>query len=84
MKRSIITMPSSRSRWQLDHQLREAGRFGADAVWLGVCDRNTRAREFYRRWGFVDVGTQGSHFGGRVFADPMLCLVLGPPPDARG
>jgi len=26
------------------------------ALWLGVWDRNFRARAFYARWGFVEVG----------------------------
>jgi GNAT superfamily N-acetyltransferase len=29
---------------------------GADAVWLGVWERNPRAIGFYRKWGFAEVG----------------------------
>lgn len=31
---------------------------GKDVVWLGVWEHNARAIAFYRRWGFVDAGTQ--------------------------
>lgn len=51
----------------------EARRFGAEAIWLGVYDRNAAAREFYGRWGFVDVGTKDFPFGGRIHADPVMC-----------
>ena len=38
--------------------LAEAERRGCDAIWLDVWERNPRAIEFYRRWGFAEVGTQ--------------------------
>jgi len=38
--------------WALD----EARMAGADAVWLGVWERNARAIAFYERWGFRMVG----------------------------
>lgn len=53
-----------------------ARRFGADAIWLGVYDRNKRAREFYQRWGFVDVGTKAFWFGGVAYQDPVMCAPL--------
>ncbi|MBI3366965.1 MAG: GNAT family N-acetyltransferase [Burkholderiales bacterium] len=55
----------------------QARRFGADAIWLGVYDRNTRARAFYQRWGFVDVGTKAFWFGGIAYQDPVMCAPLG-------
>src|SRR5262249_17966108 len=30
---------------------------GHRTIWLGVWERNHRAREFYRRWNFLEVGT---------------------------
>lgn len=35
----------------------EAARAGHRTLWLGVWERNQRALAFYRRWGFVDVGS---------------------------
>ncbi len=35
----------------------EALRVGHDTVWLGVWEHNPRAIEFYRRWGFREVGS---------------------------
>ena len=36
--------------------LGEAGRAGYQTMWLGVWERNMRARAFYRKWNFRDVG----------------------------
>src|SRR4051812_42427046 len=40
--------------------LTEARARGAQTLWLGVWERNERAKSFYRKSGFVDVGSQ--HF----------------------
>lgn len=55
---------------------REAGRRGADVLWLAVWERNERARAFYRRTGFSDVGSQQFVLGAdrqtdRVMAKPL-------------
>ena len=34
----------------------EARRAGYQTLWLGVWERNARARAFYRKWEFLDVG----------------------------
>jgi GNAT superfamily N-acetyltransferase len=49
-----------------------ARRAGCLTVWLGVYVRNERARNFYARWGFVDVGTKDFLFGGQMYADPIM------------
>jgi ribosomal protein S18 acetylase RimI-like enzyme len=49
----------------------QARRRGARTLWLGVYDRNVRAVEFYRRFGFVQVGTSEFLFGGRIYSDPI-------------
>ena len=51
----------------------EARRRQGETLWLGVYDRNEPARDFYRRWGFVDVGTKAFWFGGRSYDDPVMC-----------
>ena len=37
--------------------IREARQRGCDCVWLGVWEKNQRAIDFYRKWGFREVGT---------------------------
>lgn len=50
----------------------EARRRGAATLWLGVYDRNVRAVEFYRRFGFSQVGASEFLFGGQVYVDPIF------------
>jgi diamine N-acetyltransferase len=38
--------------------LDEARRSGRDVVWLCVWEHNQRARAFYAKWGFTEVGEQ--------------------------
>src|SRR5262249_16385247 len=37
--------------------IREAKQRGCDSLWLGVWEKNPRAIEFYKKWGFEEVGT---------------------------
>ncbi len=53
-----------------------ARRAGCQTVWLGVYDRNEVARNFYKRWGFVDVGTKDFLFGGKLYADPIMAAAV--------
>ena len=41
----------------------EARAAGHDVIWLGVWERNPKAVEFYRRWGFRPVGETPFDFG---------------------
>ncbi len=50
----------------------EARRRGARTLWLGVWERNDRARAFYAKCGFSDVGSHIFLFG----TDPQTDLVM--------
>jgi ribosomal protein S18 acetylase RimI-like enzyme len=41
----------------MSHVNAEAHRRGARTLWLGVWERNERAKAFYRKTGFTDVGS---------------------------
>ena len=43
--------------------LDEATRLGFETMWLGVWEHNPRARAFYRRWGFIEVGAHAFKLG---------------------
>lgn len=49
---------------------------GADVLWLGVWEHNTRARAFYARSGFREVGEHGFAIGTRVDRDLVLAKGL--------
>ncbi|RYZ05147.1 MAG: GNAT family N-acetyltransferase [Myxococcales bacterium] len=56
---------------------REARQRGARTLWLGVWERNERAKAFYRKWGFEDVGSHVFLVGNdaqtdRIFARALL------------
>jgi ribosomal protein S18 acetylase RimI-like enzyme len=50
---------------------------GGRQVWLGVWERNERARAFYRKSGFRDVGQQFFQLGADRQTDRVLVKVLG-------
>ena len=52
--------------------LAEARLRGCDVVWLGVWERNHRARRFYEKWGFQIVGDQQFVLG----TDPQRDLLM--------
>ena len=52
--------------------IEESARRGARQVVLGVLRRNTRAVAFYRRQGFVEVGTRVFQVGSARFDDLVL------------
>jgi GNAT superfamily N-acetyltransferase len=58
--------------------LDEAAKRGYGAVWLGVWERNVRARAFYRSWGFVEVGTQVFQLGRDRQNDVVMQRAAGP------
>ena len=52
--------------------LKEAEKRGCDTAWLSVWEYNTRAQIFYRKWGFVEAGTQIFQLGD----DPQNDLLM--------
>lgn len=52
--------------------LEESAKRGCDTIWLGVWEHNPRAIAFYRKWGFVEVGTQPFQLGD----DPQTDVVM--------
>jgi ribosomal protein S18 acetylase RimI-like enzyme len=52
--------------------LNEARARAKDTIWLGVWERNARAIAFYRRWGFVDVGSQSFQLGSDLQTDRVM------------
>jgi len=57
--------------------LDEAARRGCDTIWLGVWERNKRAQEFYRKWGFEEAGTQTFQLGDEVQTDLLMQKTIG-------
>lgn len=53
-----------------------ARRGGHGSLWLGVWEHNHRARAFYARWGFVEVGTEPFRLGSDLQTDLLLELPL--------
>lgn len=54
----------------------QARQRGAQTLWLGVYDRNLRAVEFYKRFGFAQVGGKEFLFGGRIYIDPIYAAAV--------
>ena len=54
------------------HVLDAAARDGAGTLWLGVWERNPRAIAFYRKHGFVDVGSHSFVLGRDVQTDRIM------------
>jgi GNAT superfamily N-acetyltransferase len=52
--------------------LEEARRGGHRTIWLGVWERNERARAFYRKWDFRDAGTQIFQLGSDTQTDVVM------------
>jgi ribosomal protein S18 acetylase RimI-like enzyme len=52
--------------------IREAGQRGHQTLWLGVWEHNHRARAFYRKWNFNEVGTHIFQLGD----DPQTDILM--------
>jgi len=54
----------------------QAREWRADVVWLGVWEHNPRAMAFYRKFGFVDVGSLDFFVGGDRQTDRIYVVPL--------
>ncbi len=61
---------------------REASRRGAAVIWLSVWERNERAKAFYRRCGFADVGGTVFLLGNDPQQDRVMARTASGPHDA--
>ena len=74
----------ARTRWigrgvgrgLMEAVLREARARGHDRVWLGVWERNERAIAFYKKWGFIKVGSQPFQLGNDIQTDLVMARVV--------
>ena len=55
----------------------EVKRRGYGTLWLGVWEHNSRARAFYRKWNFREVGTHIFWLGSDEQTDILMALSLG-------
>ena len=59
--------------------VRDAAReFEGRHLWLGVWEHNPRAQAFYRKQGFVDVGSTTFHVGTDRQTDRVLVAPIAP------
>jgi ribosomal protein S18 acetylase RimI-like enzyme len=56
--------------------LAEAAERGCNCVWMGVWEKNPRAIGFYKKWGFVEVGTHVFTLGDDPQTDLIMELML--------
>lgn len=64
------------ARRLMDAALAEAAARGAGSAWLGVWEHNARAIAFYRKFGFVDVGSHDFRLGRDLQTDRIMALIL--------
>ena len=69
----------------LMHEVRRAAReFGGHHIWLGVWEKNPRAIAFYKKAGFVDVGSKFYIVGQDKQVDRVLVASADPACDETG
>ncbi len=50
---------------------------GGTAIWLAVWEKNARAISFYRKWGFVEIGSQLFRLGKDLQNDLIMARAVG-------
>jgi ribosomal protein S18 acetylase RimI-like enzyme len=70
------------ARALMDHAIELARRRGAQTLYLGVWRHNHRAIAFYRKYGFVEVGSLPFQLGRDVQIDPIMMAPLSAAPMA--
>lgn len=55
-----------------------AASLGRETLWLGVWERNERAKAFYRKCGFSDVGSKPFHLGDDLQTDRVMVAAVAP------
>ena len=60
----------------MDACVERAAANGHDALWLGVWTENHRARRFYQKEGFVEVGLHQFDFGGELQDDVLMARTI--------
>lgn len=53
-------------------------RSGYGAIWLGVWEKNRRARDFYLKWGFQKIGTYDFVIGRDIQTDWVMARTVAP------
>ncbi len=56
--------------------IREASERGCNCIWLDVWEKNPRAINFYKKWGFKEIGTQTFKLGDDLQNDFIMELEL--------
>jgi ribosomal protein S18 acetylase RimI-like enzyme len=56
---------------------------GARTLWLGVWERNLKAQAFYRKCGFVDIGSHQFVLGADVQIDRVMARDIAAAPDVQ-
>jgi ribosomal protein S18 acetylase RimI-like enzyme len=59
--------------------LEAAASRGAQTLWLGVWERNQRAQAFYRKSGFVDIGSHSFVLGADIQTDRIMARPVSRP-----
>lgn len=66
-------------KYLIDQAIRIAQKHNKSSIWLGVWEHNTHAIEFYKRMGFVQIGSHSFYMGDEEQIDYIMAKMLLPP-----